>query len=284
MEIRCQELRCGIKVISLDDRPWHIACGNAGCYAKRQFWALYFRKLVIRWAPLIVPVVVVITILVTRAIWDFLVAISWIGLVGLSLFLIVNLAHAFWVSFCPPVGAGTQGSLGGGGSWNPPGGGGTQTFQRDGSTQGSPGARSAQSSPRDEGTQNSSRSEGAQSSLVARDTPIGSALAYIRFRRWGSSFLEAADAQPRAKARAVLNEFLQAAAVGAVQVWGKTHDEGRFEPIEEGYWREHTIDWLSLLKERPFTKRATGKSRDPAAVSYVDLMTSKAQVQKFWPL
>jgi hypothetical protein len=112
MEIRCQELRCGIKVISLDDRPWHIACGNPSCYAKREFWALYFRTLFFRWAWLIVPlsivIAVVVAVLVTQAIWGFLVALFSIGVVWLALFLIVNLVHAFWISFGPMAGPGPQ--------------------------------------------------------------------------------------------------------------------------------------------------------------------------------
>ena len=115
---------------------------------------------------------------------------------------------------------------------------------------------------------------------VVRDTPIGSALAYICFRRWGPSFLDAAEAEPRAEANVALDDFLRAAAVGAAQVWGKTHRDGAFERIDKGYWREHTIDRLSLLQGRPFTKRALGTRR---AAGMVDLMTSKAQVETLWP-
>jgi hypothetical protein len=214
-----------------------------------------------------------------------LVALFSIGVVWLALFLIVNLVHAFWISFGPMAGPGPQpippNSPWGG---NPGGSGGesSQIFRGNGQAKDAPETERAESPPRDENAESPSTSGDTQSLSVARDTPIGLALAYIRFRRWGPSFLDAVEAQPSAKADAALDAFLRAAAIGAMQVWGKPQRDGPFERIDKSYWREHAIDRLSLLKGIPFTKRAKANKR-PGTVSYADLMTSKAQVGTLWP-
>jgi hypothetical protein len=298
MEIRCQEARCGVKVISLDDRPWHIPCGRTGCYAKRQFWALYLRKLFFRWAWLIAPVAIGLTITVAafliQAISDFFAAIIQAAIahniqpgleVGLLLFGIFWLVRAYSAWFGSPLGAGPKGSAPNpprvGNPYGSPRGGGAQQLNE--RAEGSRGAENGCTPPKDGGSASSPEPKDVQSPPVVQDTKIGFALAYIRFRRWGRSFLDAAETEPREMADVALNNFLRAAAVGAVHVWGRTHHGGPLERIDQSYWREHTIDRLSLFKEAPFTKRAIGNGRVPGTVSYVDLMTSKVQVEALWP-
>jgi hypothetical protein len=78
-----------------------------------------------------------------------------------------------------------------------------------------------------------------------------------------------------------VKQYLQAAADGHVQVWGKPTYSEIFEPIEQEFWRKYQIEWFSLLRGRTITEPAVlGAKR---GCEYVDLMTSKAQVEALWP-
>lgn len=284
MKILCQEPGCGWMAFS-EDRPWHVGCGNQGCYLKRHFWSLYLRLLFFRRARLIIPTCIALLILVVLAVGNLLAAAIHIAIahkndiglvVGLSLLaLCFGRAFSVWRISVAQRAMTTNSS--------------TRENDRreDESTQHfSPGDyvegfRKATGAPADEVSQRLSGDENVRSQPLVRDAPIGSALAYIRFRTWGRSFLEATETEPRANADFVLDNFLQAAAVGAVRVWGRRRD-GPFELIDKSYWREHTIDRLSLLKETPFTRRVL-ENGVPGTVSYADLMTSKVQVERLWP-
>jgi hypothetical protein len=111
-----------------------------------------------------------------------------------------------------------------------------------------------------------------------RDVSVGEALAYVCFREWGREFMDAAGATGTDAAGA-MNEFLQAAADGGLQIWGKLNASGVFEPIPPEYWRKNQIEWFGLLKNAPTTQPSVTGVRD---ARYVELMTSRSQVEKAW--
>jgi len=118
----------------------------------------------------------------------------------------------------------------------------------------------------------------------ARDVSVAEAISYVCFRRWGRRFLEAAGDR-EANVNTALTEFRQAAADDRITIWGKTTAGAVFEQIPADFWRKNQIEWFDLLRGRTKTE-----SIDPLvthgsalrAISYFDLMTSRAQVEAAW--
>jgi hypothetical protein len=80
-----------------------------------------------------------------------------------------------------------------------------------------------------------------------------------------------------------LNDLLLCALFGSLQIWGRTSFDFDWQPFEQSYWREHEIDRLSILRrEKPFTKPIGGRSRYAGAEAYIDLRTSRAQLEEIW--
>jgi hypothetical protein len=113
------------------------------------------------------------------------------------------------------------------------------------------------------------------------DTLIAAAIAYIQFKEWDMSLIDHALADlPRF--HGALDDILLCAVLGSVQIWGRTLDCD-WQPIEQSYWCDHDIDRLSVLKrEKPFTKRSGGRRNDRGAVVYIDLRTSRSQLEAIW--
>jgi hypothetical protein len=122
---------------------------------------------------------------------------------------------------------------------------------------------------------------GSQPELSARDVGVGEAIAFVCFHQWGRTFYEAAGS-PDVDGAAECQQFLQAAADGNIQVWGKRKENGVFEPIAREFWFENQIEWFDLLRDNPRTEPRF--STKHAVARYLDLMTSRAQVEKQWPI
>lgn len=291
VEVYCQP--CQIAVTSVVDRPWHLSCGKGLCPAKRRFWRNYISKWLWERAPAIVLVSIGLVILCVLAIRQLSVTIARAATeyhidavlqIGLLLFGLYFLRQTFLGRPVLPAGSwqgAFRGSTAGGNSAQSSSpNGDTQSFESDWDAQASPntnGAADTRQEPTD-----SSEDQEAQSDRIAPDTTVGSALAYIRFGRWGRSFLDAAETNPTSLAELALNSFLQSAAAGTIQVWGKRQSYDPLEQIDVDYWRNHTIDRLSLLKDKPFTVRVDGTGRRPGTVSFQELMTSKSQAEALW--
>jgi hypothetical protein len=151
------------------------------------------------------------------------------------LFLIVNLAHAFWASFCESIGAGMQGfppsPPWNGNPYGSPEGGAAQTFRRDRSRKVHPKQKARKAHREMKSAQSSSGRKGAQSLPVVRDALIGSALGYIRFRRWGPhSWMR----RRRSRSRGLMSLwtiFYEPLGPGRASL-GKTQRDGAFQRID----------------------------------------------------
>lgn len=114
------------------------------------------------------------------------------------------------------------------------------------------------------------------------DTTIAAAIAYIQFKDWDLKLIDRALADvPRA--HEALDDLIRCATAGSLQIWGRTSVDFDWQPFEENYWRGHEIDRLSVFRrEKPFTKRRSGGRPDTGARAYIDLRTSRAQLEAIW--
>jgi hypothetical protein len=123
----------------------------------------------------------------------------------------------------------------------------------------------------------------ASNGLPTRNVCLGEAVSYVSFREWGRTFLEAMALRnaPLVKANPAYDHFLQAIADGEVPVWGKRFQGEVHEPIENSFWFDNRLDFLSLAR-----KEAISESSDhigTKATSYTHLMTSRETVERYWP-
>jgi|SRR5450755_2856083 hypothetical protein len=171
--IHCQERPCGWAA-STEDRPSQIRCRRSNCYLKRNLWAARWGGLISVLGLVLVLLGIASAILVTRAIWDFVVFIRPIGLTTLLIVFLFGLAHFFWGWFSSPASPAAWSTSGGVRILNPPS---SWRFPWDLNPRVSPrGSRSGRS----EGLQDADAEVGAQTSPPVRpDTQILSALAYV---------------------------------------------------------------------------------------------------------
>jgi hypothetical protein len=111
---------------------------------------------------------------------------------------------------------------------------------------------------------------------VARDIGLSEAVAYLCFRQWGKSFLDAAGSS-EVDGAAEYDHFLQAAADGAIQIWGRREPYSVYEPIPNDYWFKNRIEWFSLLKGNPESESSRHAF---SGDRYLSLMTSRALVEQ----
>ncbi len=115
---------------------------------------------------------------------------------------------------------------------------------------------------------------------IKRDTPVAEAIAWVVFRSWGKTFFDAAESS-LADGNKEFALFLQAAADGDVTVWGILDGASVYIPIPKEYWRTHSIDWFSALREDAHSQ--PNNPNDDTRESYAKLMTSKTEVERTWP-
>ncbi|MBW7974365.1 hypothetical protein [Bradyrhizobium sp. BR 10289] len=121
-----------------------------------------------------------------------------------------------------------------------------------------------------------------QGPTVCRDVSMGEAIGYICFRRWGERFVAAAGS-PDVSGSREYDELLQAVADGEIPVWGKKAASGVHEPIPNEFWFNHRINWFSLLRGAPETESNVRSGSDETSYFYLELMTSRAAIERYWP-
>lgn len=119
--------------------------------------------------------------------------------------------------------------------------------------------------------------------LGVADTTIAATIAYIQFKDWDVKLIDRALANvPRTNE--ALDDLLRCATIGSLQIWGRTSFDFEWQPIEEDYWNKHEIDRPSVLsREKPFTMLIGGGRPDTGARAYINLRTSRAQLEAVWP-
>jgi hypothetical protein len=108
-----------------------------------------------------------------------------------------------------------------------------------------------------------------------RDVGIGEAIAFMCFGKWGSRFSEAAGA-PGVDTVSNYNALLQAAADGAIPVWGKKQNYGVHEPIPKEFWFNNDFEWFSTLRGDAHSQSKTSTFQGDR---YLSLMTSRVAVE-----
>jgi len=126
------------------------------------------------------------------------------------------------------------------------------------------------------------RADGAKPKNI-RNVLLGEAVSYVSFREWGHTFLEAIASQnaPLVNANQAYDYFLQALADDEIPIWGKKFQGEVHAPIENSFWFNNRLDFLSLAK-----KESASESSDyvgTKATGYTDLMTSREAVEQYWP-
>jgi hypothetical protein len=116
-----------------------------------------------------------------------------------------------------------------------------------------------------------------------RNVSLGEAVSYVSFREWGRTFMEAIASQnaPLVKANQAYDYFLQALADGEIPVWGKKFQGEVHAPIENNFWFNNRLDFLSLTRKESATE--SSDHMGTKATSYTDLMTSREAVEAYWP-
>jgi hypothetical protein len=116
-----------------------------------------------------------------------------------------------------------------------------------------------------------------------RNVCLGEAVSYVSFREWGHSFMEAMASRNATMVNVSLayDHFLQALADGEIPIWGKRFQGEVHTPIENNFWFDNRIDFLSLGKKEPITESSTHTGTK--ANSYSHLMTSREAVERYWP-
>jgi hypothetical protein len=111
--------------------------------------------------------------------------------------------------------------------------------------------------------------------LPKRDVVVDEAIAFMCFGKWGLRFSDAAAA-PGVDTVSKYKTLLQAAADGAIPVWGKRENYGVHEPIPKEFWFNNDFEWFSMLRGD-----ARSQSRKSAFQGdrYLSLMTSRAAVE-----
>jgi hypothetical protein len=102
---------------------------------------------------------------------------------------------------------------------------------------------------------------------VERDTPLGEALAFIAYRRWGRDYSQtAADA---------LNEFRQRAYDDKISVWGRFDSADVWRKIPAEHWSDHSVDAGALLN-------GYARTWGHDCTRYGFLMVSRAEIEREW--
>ena len=116
------------------------------------------------------------------------------------------------------------------------------------------------------------------SPTATRDISLSDAIAYLCFGQWGKSFLDAAGSS-EVDGAAEYDHFLQAAADGAIPIWGRRESCSVYEPIPNDYWFQNRIEWFSLLKGNP---ESESSRHTLSGDRYLSLMTSRALVERYF--
>jgi hypothetical protein len=107
--------------------------------------------------------------------------------------------------------------------------------------------------------------------LAERDVGVGEAIAFMCLGKWGSRFSDAAGA-PGVDTVSKYNTLLQAAADGAIPVWGKRQNYGVHEPIPKDFWFNNDFEWFSMLR---WDAHSQSKTSTFQGDRYLSLMTSR---------
>lgn len=67
---------------------------------------------------------------------------------------------------------------------------------------------------------------------------------------------------------------------GAIRVWGRRDAGGLYEEIPKEYWRDHNLNWFSLLRGEAETD---GAKNSLVKGAFKDLMVSRAEIEKEMP-
>lgn len=110
------------------------------------------------------------------------------------------------------------------------------------------------------------------------------ALWYIAFRRWN---VERSDVNLASQIQLISTareEVMQAIADCDLKLWGKetTWSSGPWREIACEYWSTHKIEFWEPLKDDPESLRTEVNVGTPDNI-YVELKTSRAQVERLWP-
>jgi hypothetical protein len=301
---------CGQGVNAANAYSWDIACPDYGraCILKHQLRAHHRRRRLLQWGWLVAVLGILILVANGKSILDAVLSVvaKVLGVVSIGLISIACgllcaglVAWFFWICghfglpsrlaagiaslwalLCALLREGASMLIAG--PWWPRGG---EDFQEEvvgprappsgGSTE-----RLAESL-RFQSDQNFVRPE--MRPTGAGDTPIAAAIAYVQFKKWDMSLINRALADLPG-AHDALDDLLLYALLGSLQIWGRTSRDFDWQPVEQSYWREHDIDRLSVLKrEKPFTKHSGGGSGYTGAEVYIDLRTSRSQLEAIWP-
>ena len=106
-----------------------------------------------------------------------------------------------------------------------------------------------------------------------RDTPLGEALAFIAYRKWGQEYSQTVVDMFEKNAANYLNDFHQRAYDGKFKVWGKVNAKGVYRQIPSVYWADHHVHAQALLNSY-----AMAGGHD--SLSYGHLMVSRAEFER----
>lgn len=116
---------------------------------------------------------------------------------------------------------------------------------------------------------------------IARDVTVNEAVAFMYFGEWGRDFFEAMGKGKSDELLRVYELFMQAAADGKISMWGRREHRSVYEPIPKEFWYDNRITWLSLMQKNATDSEST---RRDSTDQYLSLMTSRAQVERQWPI
>jgi hypothetical protein len=111
---------------------------------------------------------------------------------------------------------------------------------------------------------------------VRRDTPLGEALAFIAYRRWGQEYAQTVVDMFEKGGKNVLSDFQQKAYDKELTVWGKLNGHGVYRSVPPEHWSDHYVDPGALLN-------GYARSWGHDTTSYSYLMVSRAEIEWEWP-
>jgi HipA-like C-terminal domain len=143
--------------------------------------------------------------------------------------------------------------------------------------------------PRSEGALDRAERLAAMHSLVPapreprRDTPLRKALWFAAFGEWDdkSSVGRLGGRYPADKFVDALVRFHQAAADGALHVWGKPVSNSHtrvFVPIPKEHWTEASVEMPTALR-----KMASSTATKPGTLTYSDIQVSGSEFEREFP-
>jgi hypothetical protein len=109
-----------------------------------------------------------------------------------------------------------------------------------------------------------------------RDSKLKEAITYAVTGVWDDNLWDGSDGRI-SRANEALVKFEQLARDAKLQIWGKLHSFGVYNPIPAEYWENHTVQYLSLFKDD-----AVIENEGTPPPHYLDLMVSRIQFEHVW--